>query len=472
MKKIIVWFRKDLRIHDHAALFEAAQQGCIIPVFIWPSEQEFEYADSIAAKWSLHQSLISLKQNLEAKGIPLIIRKGNIQKELLQLIKETSADAVFYNRCYEPFMVQSLFEIEIQLSKSKIEVQSFHGNLLYQQFNILNKNHEPYKVFTSYWKRTMQEHVPTPYAIPKMTSTLATLPASLEIHELQLLSPNSLESRLDQHWEIGEQEAISHWTEFLEYGLNKYESYKDFPSAQATSLLSPYLVWGNISVKSIWHSIQSHEIQGPSTETFLRQLVWRDFAYDQLIHFPTMPIKPLREAYNTFPWEGSSSDFKKWKLGQTGYPLVDAGMRELLATGYMHNRVRMVVASFLVKHLLVPWTEGSKWFTQKLIDFDVANNAMGWQWTTGCGIDSAPFFRIFNPVAQGKRFDPNGDYVRQWIPELKNLPQKFIHKPWEASKEILALAHLELGKDYPFPIVEHNFARKRALQAYNLIKKA
>ncbi|MGE7919264.1 cryptochrome/photolyase family protein [Viridibacillus sp. NPDC093762] len=459
-------------MHDHAALFEAAQQGYIIPVFIWPSDQEFDYTDSIAAKWSLHQSLISLKQDLATKGIPLIIRNGNIQNELLQLIKETSADAVFYNRCYEPFMVQSLFEIEIQLSKSKIEVQSFPGNLLYQQCNILNKNHEPYKVFTSYWKRTMQEHVPTPYAIPKMTSTLDTLPKSLEIHELQLLSPNSLEPRLDLHWEMGEQAAISHWTEFLEYGLNKYERYKDLPSAQATSLLSPYLVWGNISVKSIWHSIQSHEIQGPSTETFLRQLVWRDFAYDQLIRFPSMPKKPLREAFNTFQWEGTSSDFNKWTLGQTGYPLVDAGMRELQATGYMHNRVRMVVASFLVKHLLVPWTEGSKWFAQKLIDFDVANNAMGWQWTTGCGIDSAPYFRIFNPVAQGKRFDPNGDYVRQWIPELKHLPKKFIHQPWEASEEILALAHIELGKDYPFPIVEHNFARKRALQAYNLIKKA
>lgn len=472
MKKIIVWFRKDLRIHDHAALFEAAHQGHIIPVFIWPSEEEFEYKDSDAAKWSLHQSLISLKQDLATKGIPLIIRKGIIQKELLQLVKDTAADAVFYNMCYEPFMVQSVFEIEVHLSKLGVEVQSFHGNLLYQQCNILNKNMSPYKVFTSYWKRTMQEDVPTPYAIPKMTSVISTLPASLNIDDLQLLSPNNLESKLEQHWKIGEQSAINSWTQFLENELDKYEHYKDFPSKQATSLLSPYLVWGNISVKSIWHSIQSQELEGPSAEAFLRQLVWRDFAYDQLIHFPTIPKRPLREAFNDFPWISASTDFNKWVIGQTGYPLVDAGMRELRTTGYMHNRVRMVVASFLVKHLLIPWTEGSKWFAQTLIDFDVANNAMGWQWTTGCGIDSAPYFRIFNPVAQGRRFDPAGDYVRQWIPELQHVPQKYIHQPWEAPQNVLEFSHVVLGVDYPYPIVEHNFARNRALQAYEIIKKA
>lgn len=473
MKKIIVWFRKDLRLHDHEALFKAAEQGLIFPVFIWPNHSVSQkHTNNTASNWWLHHSLILLKQDLAKHGIPLIIRKGFIESELKELIHSLQADAVFYNQCADP-MFQTKTDIQELLFSSNVEVAAFNDNLLYQSKHILNKQHQPYKIFTSYWKRAQQEIVPAPLPVPKMEPSIGNI-QSIEIEDLHLLSSLNWHQKFNDIWRPGEQSAIKTWKNFLENGLVGYEQGRDFPSTQATSRMSPYLAWGNISVKALWHSlhnsIENTNGSMSSIHLFAKQLTWRDFAYNQLFHYPDMAEKPLRKKFDHFPWKDDDEVFQLWTQGKTGYSLVDAGMRELWNTGYMHNRVRMVVASFLVKHLLIPWTKGSNWFQKTLVDYDVANNAMGWQWTTGCGIDSAPYFRIFNPIIQGQRFDPDGNYVRKWVPELKAMPNKYIHCPWQAPNHILVNAAVELGKNYPFPIVDHDAARKRALDAYNQIK--
>lgn len=471
MKKVIVWFRKDLRLHDHEALYHAAMQGHVIPVFIWPSHVTTDHS---ASYWWLYHSLNSLQKDLKQHGLPLIIRKGHVEDELLALIQDTQADAVFYNEDFDQLW-QTKDNIHALLLSKNIEIKKFPGNFLYQSLQLLNKQQKPYKIFTSYWKRTQLESVPFPFHIPKMAPISLPI-TSLRIEELNLLSPTNWHDKFTALWQPGEQSAIKNWEEFLYSSMADYEKRRDFPNKNATSKISPYLSWGNISVKSIFHSIQRFYEENPSINhdvsmnAFIRQLVWRDFAYDQLSHYPDLMEKPLRNNFLQFPWVNHANAIQLWKKGQTGYPLVDAGMRELWHTGFLHNRVRMVVASFLVKHLLIPWTVGEKWFQHTLIDYDIANNAMGWQWVTGCGIDAAPYFRIFNPVAQGQRFDPSGDYIRQWVPELKNLPNKYIHCPWDASELVLQKAGVELGKNYPSPIVDHHAARKRALEAYDHIK--
>lgn len=473
MKKIIVWFRRDLRLHDHEALFNAAEQGLILPVFIWPNNSErHEHTKSTASNWWLHHSLLSLKQELAKYDIPLIIRKGSIESELKKLIHEVKADAVFYNECADP-MFQPKANINELLLSLNVEVATFNDNLLYPSGHILNKQHQPYKIFTSYWKRAIHEIVAHPLPVPKLKPIKCNI-NSVMIKELHLLTFTNWHHKFNDIWEPGEQNAIKRWHYFLENILEEYNHGRDYPSASATARISPYLAWGNISIKAIWHSLYNNigneNRLNSSMDEFARQLIWRDFAYDQLIHFPDLIKKPLRRNFDSFPWIDDEDAFQLWTRGKTGYPLVDAGMRELWNTGYIHNRVRMIVASFLVKHLLIPWTKGSNWLENTLVDYDVANNALGWQWTTGCGIDAAPYFRIFNPIAQGQRFDPDGSYVRKWVPELKNLPNKYIHCPWKAPNQILANAAVELGKNYPFPIVDHNAARKRALDAYNQIK--
>ncbi len=477
MKKILVWFRKDLRIHDNPALWEAAQQGIVIPIFIWSEEEEREYATSAASNWWLHHSLLNLQKTLESKGLSLIVRRGNSLDELTAILEQTHATAVFYGERYEPSIVRRDQTIRKRLTENGIEVRSFQSNLLFPPGDLLNQKNEPYKVFTSFWKRTMQETVQRPLPIPADFVGGDQVLPSLQVDELGLLPAIRWDEKFHAYWEPGEKGAIARWQRFTEEGISRYVEDRDIPSADSVSLLSPHLAWGDISVRSIWHAVkrlndaETEEYMHTSIEAFLRQLIWREFAYHQLIHFPTMVHTPLREQFKEFPWLGSDEEFARWQKGVTGYPLVDAGMRELWETGAMHNRVRMVVASFLVKHLLISWTEGSNWFKETLVDFDVANNAMGWQWVAGSGIDAAPYFRIFNPTLQSKKFDADGAYIRKWLPELAKLPSKYIHEPWKVQADVLLEAGIKLGTTYPLPVIDHSLARNRALEAFAKVKK-
>lgn len=476
MKKIIMWFRRDLRLHDNPALWEATLQGVVFPIFIWSKEEEFEYYNNSASTSWLHHSLTALKDNLAAEGLTLTIRTGDTFDELNTFAKETNADALFFNERYERTIRDRDKRIASLFANGILEVKTFNGHLLFPPNLILNKKNEPYKVFTSFWKRTMHETIASPLPIPlDMKGSKLNYP-TVSVDALGLVPSNHWDDKLMRQWNPGEKNGILHWSSFLDFEPDQYLQERDFPAHKATSSLSPYLASGDLSIRAIWHSANTlgessesvtlHE----SLQALKRQLIWREFAYHLLIHHPKMDSIPLRDPFLQFPWRDSKDDLNTWKKGMTGYPLVDAGMRELWETGVIHNRVRMVVASFLVKHLLIEWKEGHDWFKETLIDLDVAINAMGWQWVTGCGIDSAPYFRIFNPILQSEKFDPKGDYLRKWIPELAALPNKFIHKPWEAPVELLQEAGIDLGTTYPKPMIDHSFARQRALHAFSTIK--
>ena len=307
--------------------------------------------------------------------------------------------------------------------------------------------------------------LPSPSSFIASKRSLNTLP----VEKLSLLSNLPWHQKLSPYWTPGEIGAIEQLHRFMEDGLSEYKKDRDYPSQSHTSNLSPYLAWGELSPKTIWHTMLNLK-QDEQVEAFLRQLVWREFSYYQLIHVPNSVETPIRSEFYSFPWQGDEHLFTCWKKGMTGYPLVDAGMRQLWETGWMHNRVRMIAASFLVKHLLIPWTKGADWFTQTLVDIDLANNTMGWQWVAGCGVDAAPYFRIFNPTLQGEKFDTNGEYILKWVPELAALPTKYLFQPWTAPKELLRECGIEIGTTYPSPLIDHNFARERALRAYHSIK--
>jgi len=478
MKKVIVWFRKDLRIHDNPALYYASKEGIVIPLFIWSEDEEKELKKGSASLWWLHHSLIVLSEKLQKLGAKLILQKGNSLEVIKKLNNETKADAVYWNERYEPSIIKRDQTIINELEKDQIELKTYQSHLLYDPYSILNQQNQPYKVFTPFYKQCLKKEVTRPTKIPTSLLAYDKPIRSLTIDELELLPNIPWYEKFHKYWEPGEEGAIKQWKRFIRDGLYHYQKKRDIPTSDAFSKLSPFLSWGNISPKTIWHALEREKIiigqnilnDQQHIEAFQRQLIWREFGYHQLIHFPSITHTPLRSMFRSFPWEKNEDYFMKWKKGKTGFPLVDAGMRELWETGFMHNRVRMLTASFLVKHLLIPWPNGACWFQDTLVDFDIANNAMGWQWTTGCGLDAAPYFRIFNPMTQGEKFDPNGDYIRKWVPELAKLPPKYIHRPWEAPKDILRKANIELGKTYPYPLVEHKAARERALAIYNSLK--
>lgn len=407
-----------------------------------------------------------------SKGSPLVIRSGNPSEVLGSLVFETGAAAVFWNERYEPDVRLRDRDISEYLQAKGVEVRRFHGHLLFDPDRLWNGKQEPYKVFTSFWKRCMHEAVPPAVGVPDRLEGIGDVVESLTVERLGLLPQEEVD--FGEYWIPGEAGAVAQWETFVDERLGAYAAGRDFPHQDTISSLSPYVSHGEISVRAVWHEVrcraESESSLRQTADAFLRQLIWRDFAYHQLLHFPGMLHSSLRCQFESFPWEGTADQFAAWKQGRTGYPLVDAGMRQLQETGFIHNRVRMVAASFLVKHLLIPWTAGSDWFGDRLIDFDAANNAMGWQWVTGSGIDAAPYFRIFNPIIQSEKFDANGFYIRRWLPELGKLPAPYIHHPWTASDEVLAEADIRLGEDYPYPMIDHAYARKRALEAYDTVK--
>lgn len=469
----LVWFRQDLRTEDNPALTAALALGKpVLPIFIWAPEEEGAWAPGGASRWWLHQSLTHLQKELKALGLSLTIRQGNSLKILHSLAKEVKAEALFWNRRYEPASLKRDGAVKAELQQAGLKVQSFNAHLLFEPWTISNKQGKPYQVFTPFWKQCLSEkEVEVPLPFPSAGRGLQVF--SLPLDELKLLPHIPWDEGIRQQWKPGAAEAKVRLDTFIKKGISSYSEARDRPDLPGVSHLSPYLHFGELSPRMIWQVVQSNCKQNlQQVEPFLRQLGWREFAYHLLYHFPKTPEKPLHSEFETFPWHKNEAALKAWQKGETGYPLVDAGMRELWTTGWMHNRVRMVVGSFLVKDLLLPWLEGARWFWDTLVDADLANNTLGWQWVAGCGADAAPYYRIFNPTTQGEKFDPDGTYVRKWVPELSSLPSQWIHCPSAAPPLILQSSGLQLGKSYPYPIVDHAAARETALKALTSIRKS
>lgn len=469
---IIVWFRHDLRLADNPALSAAHSLKCpIIPLYIWSPEEEGKWKYGEASMWWLHHSLESLAESLRGRGSKLIIRKGDSLAALKRLASDTGARAVFWNRRYEPAAVERDTTIKDDLNgNGSIHAKSFNGNLLIEPWEASTASGDPYQVFTPFWKSCQErlkvrEPLPAPRSLTPYQPTIPTI----SVTDLELLPKIDWADGLEKMWTPGEGGARARLKEFLAGPSMTYKTSRDVPSEEGVSYLSPHLHFGEISPHTIWHAIAdkrqavTSSSAKDSLNTYAKELGWREFAHHILYHFPETNSKPLRKQFLDFEWRAPKKELKAWQKGLTGYPIVDAGMRELWATGWMHNRVRMIVASFLTKDLLISWTEGAEWFWSTLVDADLANNTLGWQWAGGCGADAAPFFRIFSPTLQGEKFDADGEYVRMWVPELKDLPKKWIHKPWEAPDVVLHEAGITLGKTYPKPIVDHGAARKRAL---------
>lgn len=459
---VLVWFRDDLRLADNPALAGAVSRGHpIIPVFIWAPEEEGNWRPGAASNWWLDASLRALSRELEERGSRLIIRRGPTSTALAELIEQTEASGVFWNRVYRPLISQRDSMLKSEIHERGVAVECFNGSLLFEPGTILNKSGKPFAVFTPFWRACLAKAVSAPaHEPPSKLRAPASWPDSLQLSELGLQPTIDWPSGLRDNWQPGERGARAQLDRFRQKALDTYAESRDHPGVTSTSCLSPHLRFGEISARQIWHALD-----GLGSDAFLRQLGWREFSYHLLCSQPQSVEQPLRPEFERFPWKRDPQAFSAWTRGKTGYPFVDAGMRQLWRTGWMHNRARMVAASFLVKHLLIAWQEGAAWFWDTLVDADLANNTMGWQWVAGCGADAAPYFRIFNPVLQGEKFDPTGEYVRHWIPELAQMPHAWIHKPWRAPRSILANAGVELGKTYPYPIVDHDEARRRALAA-------
>ena len=477
----IVWFRQDLRIANNPALRIALDHHeHVVPVFLSTDDASSEWSHGAASRWWLHHSLKSLDQSLRELGSRLIIRRNNDSLAALQeLIEQTGAAHVYWNRLYEPAHIERDKAIKRALLEQGIEVGSYNGNLLYEPWEITKNDGDPFRVFTPFWKACVKNGLPADqYDAPERLPAVSNRIKSEKLGSLELLPKIRWDKAFADYWQPGEAGAHDSLDEFLENAVLHYKDDRDRPDIIGTSRLSPYLHFGEISPRQIvdktTRAVDSSSQRGMVThsEVFVREVGWREFAYHLLYHYPYTVDKPLYDRFDKFPWaKNYKRNLRAWQRGQTGIPIVDAGMRELWHTGWMHNRVRMIVASLLTKNMLIPWQQGAKWFWDTLVDADLANNTLGWQWTAGCGADAAPYFRIFNPVTQGEKFDPRGIYVRQWVPEIASLPDKYLHQPWSAPVTLLDEHAIKLGKDYPMPVVDLKATRERALERYKVIKK-
>jgi deoxyribodipyrimidine photo-lyase len=473
----IVWFRHDLRLADNPALAAARMRGHpAIAVFVNPITEDAGRGPGSAASWWLHHSLALLEEQLAGINVPLVLASGEAREVVPRIVRDTGAETVVWNRRYEASAIAVDREIKQTLGKSEIAVSSFNGHLLVEPWQITKRDGEPYRVFTPFWKTMRSKGQPNePIASPARFPIATCVPTGDRLDDWRLApSDPDWAAAFPGRWQPGERGAHARLTAFLAGDLKNYAETRDRPDLSATSRLSPHLRFGEISPRLIWHAtrarIQTAGLSDAASDKFLSELAWREFSYHLLYHHPDLATAAFQPRFDRFPWQRPRAALVAWQRGRTGYPIVDAGMRELWATGWMHNRVRMVAASFLTKHLRIDWRHGETWFWDTLVDADPANNAASWQWVAGCGADAAPYFRIFNPVLQGETFDPEGAYVRRWVPELVHLPSRWIHRPWQAPAQVLATAGIDLGTTYPRPVVDHAAARAAALEAFRTLR--
>ena len=475
MKKgtAIHWFRQDLRLSDNPALDSAAQYETLIPIYILDEVNSGEFKMGAASKWWLHQSLTKLNESLDGK---LLVYQGNPHEILNKLIEEQEVSYVTWNRCYEPWRIDRDKEIKRNFEDKNVAVESFSASLLWEPWTISKDDGTPYRVFTPFYKKGClnSEEPRLPAGKVDLSNLYSEDLSSDSITDLNLLPTITWYKSFEEEWNPGEIGAEQNLNSFLDSGLLNYKEGRNFPSQEFVSRLSPHLHFGEISPNEVWYRAKTKEgISGieKSLAHFHSELGWREFSYYLLYHFPDLPNKNFQEKFDIFPWQENEEFLALWQKGNTGYPIVDAGMRELWQTGYMHNRLRMIVGSFLVKNLLIDWRFGERWFWDCLVDADLASNSASWQWVAGSGADAAPYFRIFNPITQGLKFDPEGEYTKKYVPELRDLPNKYLFSPWEAPENILADAGIELGKNYPKPMVDLKLSRETALEAFATTKK-
>ena len=472
---IVVWLRQDLRLSDNPALAYAAETGRAVIVLYLLDTDPAQRPMGGASLWWLNRSLAALAASLGAIGSRLILRRGEAEQVLMEVVAETGAREVVWNRLYEPAAIARDTALKATLKAAGTEVKSFNAALLNEPWTVATGSGGPYKVFTPYWRAARAKVGQQPaLPAPKALRAPDRWPACDDLADWQLHPTQPDWSQGFGGWTPGEAGALENLNRFLDGPADDYAEGRDQPGKAGTSRLSPHLHFGEISPRQVWIAAHGASATGDlsdgARDKFLAEIGWREFNHHLLFHFPTLPTANFKPGFDSFAWRDDAEGLRAWQRGLTGYPMVDAGMRELWATGWMHNRVRMIAASFLIKHLLIHWREGEAWFWDTLLDADLANNAAGWQWTAGTGADASPYFRIFNPFSQGEKFDPKGDYIRRWVPELARLPDKVIHRPWEATAFELSTAGVALGRTYPHPIVDHASARARALSTYARLK--
>ncbi len=470
-KITLFWFREDLRLSDNPGLFEAAKNGSVLPVYILDEASSLSFKMGSASKWWLDHSLRLLNKSLDGK---LNVYKGRSKDVILKISQENQIDAVYWNTSYTPWHLENDEEIKVILEKKGIECKSFNASLLWEPSKILKTDRSYYRVFTPFYRKGCLQAPPprTPLPKPDRLFCIKDEHNQTSLSDLNLLPAKKWYQSLESCWKIGEKAAQNKLEIFLDQHLKGYKEGRNYPSLSHTSRLSPHLHFGEISPNQIWYEVQTksmHENLEKDMDCFLSELGWREFSYYLLYHFPDLPVQNFQRKFDAFPWEENEILLSAWQKGQTGCPIVDAGMRELWQTGYMHNRVRMIVASFLVKNLLLNWRHGEDWFWECLVDADLASNSASWQWVAGSGVDAAPYFRVFNPILQGEKFDSQGEYTRRYVPELSQLPNQYLFKPWEAPEDVLKGAGVVLGQTYPHPIVNLKKSRERALESYRCL---
>lgn len=485
---VVVWFRDDQRLTDNPALEHAVATGHpVVCVYVHDPEPRATRPPGAAARWWLHESLRALDAALAAMGGGLLLLRGPERQVIEEFAVKTGAAAVCWNRRYSTAQRETDAAVKSALKARGISVPTFNGHLLREPWTVATREGKPFQVFGAYWRAARREYSPEPpkpapgridfFSVPQAAKARA---ADLSALALQPSSPDWA-GGLRATWQCGEEAGLGRLQDFLADTLAGYASGRDMPAQRSTSRLSPYLRFGNLSVRQIWYAALSAahaghgnpdaaRITGADLDKFLDELGWREFSYYLLYHFAPLHQVNFKRQFDAMPWRDDPEALDAWRRGRTGYPLIDAGMRELWHTGWMHNRVRMAAASFLVKHLLIDWRVGEAWFWDTLVDADEANNPASWQWVAGSGADAAPYFRIFNPVLQGQKFDPRGDYVRRWVPELARLPDAAIHAPWLARPAQLEAASFQPGRGYPLPMVVHQDARARALAAMEALR--
>jgi deoxyribodipyrimidine photo-lyase len=470
----IVWLRLDLRLADNPALQAAIKAGGpVIPVYIHDPEGEGRWTAGGASRWWLNHALDDLAEQLTKAGSPLIIRHGDSLAELKKLCAETCAQLVTWNRRREPAVVERDTRIKTSLRNAGLQAESFNGNLLHEPQAIKNLSGNPFQVFTPFWKNCLANlKFGEPLPAPRKLASPTTAPRSLPLARLELLPKIAWAGGLAEAWTPTRAGAMQRLKAFVAAPVKSYPTDRDRPEMDGTSRLSPYLHFGQLSPLEVVAAVRAAgKADSVGGAKYVAEIGWREFGHHLLHHFPGTPEQPLRAEFAAFPWKKDRRLLRAWQQGRTGYPIVDAGMRQLWVTGWQHNRVRMITASVLVKHLLQPWQDGAAWFWDTLVDADLASNTLGWQWAGGCGADAAPYFRVFNPVLQGEKFDPEGTYVRRWVPELAKLPAEWIHQPWNAPMHVLAEAGVTLGRNYPAPLVGLTEGRDRALAAFKAMRR-